>query len=775
VFEALFTFLFKYRPSIFEQGDLTIGAPASVVVIVIAAAAIAVPALITYFRVRGKSTARDRAILTTLRVAALLVLIACLFRPMLLLSEAVPRRNFGGVLLDDSRSMRIADRGGIPARSRADFVRDTLGDGSDLLARLRTRFQVRLFRFGSSSARVDSAGGLTFDQRETRLVDAVTAARADLEAVPLSGLVVVSDGADNSLTEANNALLALRAKAVPVFTVGVGSEQFARDIEVQRVEAPRRVLRGGTLVADVIVRQRGYDGATVPLLVEDEGRIIAQREIVLPAGSDASPVRVTARLADHGARVLTFRVPPQDGEQVMENNRQQALVHVRNAREKVLYIEGEPRYEVRFIRAAVEADSNLQLVLLQRTAEGKFLRLNVDSGDELVSGFPRTRAELYAYRAVILGSIEASFFTHDQLAMLADFVSMRGGGLLQLGGRRAFSEGGYAGTPLADATPIVVEGPAVADSLTFFADLKPALTPAGLAHSVTQIGTGRVPAAEKWKTMPAVTSVNRVRRLKPGAVVLITGTVPQGGRAGEPGETMFRYEQPILAFQRYGRGLAVALVVQDDWQWQMGAEVDVEDQSFETFWRQLLRWLTSDVPGRVEARVAPDQVNPRSGVQLRAVVVDSAYERVNDAQVAATVTAPSGTRQEVPLDWAVERDGEYRGTFAPAEEGVHLVRVTAAGRGGTVVDTAFVRAAPLDAEYTLAEMRRPFLERIADETGGRFYTTSTIGTLPEDIAMTRRGVTVVNEMDLWDMPVIFLLLVALVSGEWAYRKRRGLA
>lgn len=772
MFGALFEFLFKYRLAVFEEGDLTFGAPVSVIVIVAIALGLGVPAMLTYFKVRGKSTPRDRAILTAIRAALLLVVAACLFRPMLLLSEAVPRRNFVGVLLDDSRSMRIADRG---TRARSDFVRDTLGEQSALVARLRERFQVRLFRFGGTSTRADSAGALTFDQRETRLVDAVDAARQDLEAVPLSGLVVVTDGADNSLTEANDALLALRARGVPVFTVGVGAERFARDIEVQRVEAPRRLLKGGTLVADVIVRQRGYDGATVPLIVEDDGRIVARADVLMPPGSDASPVRITVRLGDVGPRVLTFRIPVQEREQISENNTQRALVHVRNTREKVLYIEGEPRYQVRFVRAAVEADSNLQVVLLQRTAEGKFLRLNVDSGEELVAGFPKTRAELYAYRAVILGSIEASFFSHDQLSMLADFVSVRGGGLIQLGGRRSFAEGGYAGTPLADAIPVVVDGPAVADSLTFFADLAPSLTPAGMSHAVTQIGGGRVTAAEKWRTMPPVTSVNRIRGVKPGAVVLIHGSVPSDGRAGAPGEQVFRYDQPILVYQRYGRGIAIAMPVQDDWQWKMGHSIAVEDASHETFWRQLLRWVTSDAPTPVDARVTPDQVNPRAPVQVRAAVVDSAFLHVNDAKVTATVVGPSGARQDVALDWAVERDGEYRGTFAPAEEGVHRVRVVATTNGGTFADTTFVRAAPLDAEYTMAEMRRPFLERIADETGGRFYTPATVSTLPDDIAMTRRGVTVVNEMDLWDMPIVFLLLVGLVSAEWGYRKARGLA
>lgn len=769
---ALFEVFFKYRPAVFERGDLTFGAPASAIVIVVVAAALAIPALITYSRVRGKATRRDRAVLAGLRVAALLVLVACLFRPMLLLSEAVPRRNFVGVLLDDSRSMRIADRG---TRTRADFVRDTLGARSALLARLSERFQVRLFSFGATSARADSAGALAFEQRETRLVDAVDAARQDLEAVPLSGLVVVTDGADNSMTSANDALLALRARGVPVFTVGVGSEAFSRDIEVQRVEASRRIVRGGTLVADVIVRQRGYDDATVPLIVEDNGQIVARMDVRLPAGSDATPVRVTARLNQAGPRLLSFRIPVQDREQIAENNAQQALVDVRDDRAKVLYIEGEPRYEVRFIRAAVAADSNLQVVLLQRTADGKFLRLNVDSQDELAAGFPRTRAELYRYRGIILGNVEASFFTRDQLAMLADFVSVRGGGLLQLGGRRAFSEGGYAGTVLADVMPVEVEGPAVPDSLTFFADLKPSLTPAGLGHAVTQIGGGSAGAAAKWATMPSVTSVNRIRRIKPGAVVLISGSVPSGGRAGAPGDNLSRYEQPILVYQRYGRGLAVAMPIQDDWQWKMGADVAVDDESFDTFWRQLLRWTTGDVPSRVMATATPDQVNLRTPVQLRAVVADSSYERLNDAKVVAQVTTPGGSRQDVTLDWAVDRDGEYRGTFAPAEEGVYRVRVNALTSSGAVADTTFLRAAPLDAEYTMAEMRRPFLQRIADETGGKFYTPATVGTLPDDIAMTRRGVTVVNQMDLWDMPVVFLALVALLSAEWGYRKMRGLA
>jgi hypothetical protein len=530
-------------------------------------------------------------------------------------------------------------------------------------------------------------------------------------------------------------------------------------------------------VADVLVRQRGFGGAKVPLMVEDDGQLIGQSEITLPPDGDVSPVRVEVKMAIPGARVLTFRVPLQPGEQVTQNNSQQALVRVRNTREKILYVEGEPRYEMRFVRAAVAADSNLQLVALQRTADRKFLRLNVDGPQELAGGFPTTRTELYSYRAIILGSVEASFFTHAQLVMLADFVSVRGGGLLLLGGRRSFSEGGYAGTPLADVMPVVVQGNATGDSVSFLADLSTALTPSGASHAVTQVAGTEAKSAERWRTLPTVTSVNRMRGVKPGAVTLIEGTVPRGGREGVPGGEQLRaYEQPVLVYQRYGRGVSVAMPIQDSWTWAFGVDIPVGDPTFPTFWRQLLRFLTTDVPGRVAVRLGADQVNTGVAVPLQAAVVDSAYFSVNDAHVVAHVAGPAGTARDVPLEWAVDRDGEYRGTFTPDQPGIYTVRVDAKTPDGSVAsDSAFVRVADLNAEYVDAEMRAALLQRLARETGGRFYTPATVSTLAEDLAMSKRGVTVANEMDLWDMPVNFLILVVLLSAEWGYRKLRGLA
>ena len=787
--ESLFAFLFKYRPSVFEKGDFAFGSPTSVIVLLIAGALIGVPAILTYAAVRGKSTRRDRVILGALRGTAILLLVFCLFRPMLLLSAAVPQRNYVGVLIDDSRSMQIADvdAGDARPQTRADVVRHLMaGPDSSIRKALADRFLVRYFRFSSGTQRIASADDVTFTGTSTRLGDAIEHARQELEGVPLSGLVLVTDGADNARTPLGDELLSLRARSVPVFTVGVGRDRFDKDIEIRRVETARAALKGSALVADVLVRQRGYGGQKVPLVVEDEGRVIASQDVTLPADGDLAPVRIHVAMNDAGPRTLTFKIAPQPGEQVTQNNTQQALVVVRDRREKILYVEGEPRYEMTFIRRAVASDSNLQLVTLQRTADNKFLRLDVDNGEELAGGFPKTREELFKYRGIILGSVDASFFTRDQLQMLADFVGVRGGGLLLLGGRHAFGEGGYADTPLAQVMPVVIAGEAVPDSLTFIADIKPELTPAGAASAATQVASTDEKSTERWKTMPAVTSVNYLRGLKPGAVVLVNGVVPDGKRADGPEGHVRHYEQPVLAYQRYGKGLAIALPVQDTYLWKM--ESDVDDPTFVTFWRQLLRWLTSDVPNRISVASQSDVIGQREPIALTAEVADSGFVMRNDAHVVAHVTAPSGATRDIPMEWAVDRDGEYRATFTPDEAGNYQIVADAsaaknAGRASadTVRDRAsdptYVRVSPAEEtsrEFVDAEMRASLLQRISRETGGRFYTPATVSSLPEDISLSKLGVTVVNQMDLWDMPFIFLMIVGLVCAEWAYRKKRGL-
>jgi len=763
MFESLFEFLFKYRPLMFEQGDFTfraswVGGLALLAVVVAAAATWR-----SYTQVRGNSQPLDRRVLAAVRLVALAVLAFCLLRPVLVLSSVVPQQNFLGVLIDDSRSMQIADR---DETARLQFVEDQLAttDG-ELRSALNERFSLRFFGFSSETDRLDVVNELGYSGTRTHLGQALERAHDELSGVPLSGLVVITDGADNAEDGLGESLLPIQAAGVPVFTVGLGREEFDRDIQLGRVETPRRVLKGASLVTDLVVTHRGYRGETVTVQAEDEGRIVGSEEVVLAGDGEPQTVRLRFTAGEEGPRLFTFRVSPQPGEMVTQNNIRDSLVVVEDREEKLLYFEGEPRFEVKFLRRAVSDDENLHVSILQRTAENKFMRLDVEGPDDLVGGFPRTRAELYQYRGIILGSIEANYFTPDQLRMIADFVNHRGGGLLMLGSHRSFGQGGYAGTPVADVLPVVLDETRSDGDESFFVEVGVEPTRAGAAHAATQIADTEDASAARWRELPPITIVNPITEVKPGATTLLTSDTTNGNE-----------ELVVLAFQRYGAGKVLAFPVQDSWMWQMHADIAVDDMTHETYWRRMLRWLVDGVPDQVVVNLPQDRVQLEETVSLLAAVGDANFEELNNSSVMASVTDPNGEFTDLSMEWTAENDGEYRTSFTPTTEGFYEVHVEAMS-GDEVIgeDTAYVQVSPSDTEFYDSTMRTPLLERVAEETGGRFYTPDTVASLPEDIQYVGGGVTVVEEHDLWDMPALLFLLGTLVLGEWGYRRLRGLA
>lgn len=760
MFDWLFQLLFEYRPSVFTQGELRF-APGTGAYVAAAFAMAATFMAVTSYRTRtARARPRDRAVLLTLRVALLGLVLLCLFRPVLVVRAAASQQNVVGLLLDDSRSMQIADQAGAP---RGEYVQREFGASErGLAARLSDKFLVRTFRFSAAASRLDGEDELTFQGGQSRLGAALEGARQELAGLPLAGLVLVTDGADTTSDALSESLLALRSAGVPVFTVGVGRETLDRDIQIGRVATPRTVLKGTTLMVDVVITATGYAGESVTLDVEDEGRLVGSQEVKLPADGAPATARVRVTAGEPGPRVFRFRVAPRPGEVVTENNAREALIDVRDRREKILYFEGEPRFELKFIRRAVDEDENLQLVALQRTADNKFLRLGVDNADELVAGFPKTRDELFEYRGVILGSVEAGSFSGDQLRMLADFVDRRGGGLLMLGGHRAFGEGGYAGTAVADTLPVVLDRGTGESGELVRLTVKP--TRAGAADAVTQVADSEDASLAKWNTLPGVLAVNRLAGVKPGATVLLSGLDEA------------RRERPVLVTQRYGRGRTFAFSILDSWMWQMHASVAVDDMTHEHFWRQLLRGLTDGVPDAVHARTVSDRVEPGEPATLTADVVDKSFVELNDAAVVAHLTGPDGTITDVPMAWTGERSGEYRATLPTSAAGWYEARVEAT-RANQPIGSAVVHvhAGPGDAEYFDATMHAGTLKRIAEETGGRFYPASGASALAEDLRYTGKGVTTVEERELWHMPIVLALMVGLLCAEWAYRRAVGLS
>ena len=764
--QSVFEFLFKYQRLVFEQGKFVLGASWTMRMVVLGAAAAALYVLWTYRQLSGAAR-RDRVLLLAVRVAMVVLVLFALLRPMLLLKRAVPQQNFVGILVDDSSSMKVADE---QSKPRSEYVKDQFGrTDSAMLTALGKRFQLRMYRFSSSAERLQSSTDLTFQGTGTHLSDALERARDELSGLPVAGLVLVSDGADNSEGTLDQAIAGLKSQAMPVFTVGVGKDRLTRDVQVSSAATPRRVLKGSALVVDVVITQVGYAGQKVPLIVEDSGRMVATQDITLPGDGESATVHVRFKASEVGPRQFRFKIPVQPNEEVPQNNQRDSLIEVFDRREKILYLEGEPRPEAKFIRQATDLDDNLQVVLLQRTAEAtsnvseKYLRLGVDGAEELQNGFPLTREELFAYRGVIVGTVEASAFTREQQRMLEDFVDVRGGGLLMLGGPVSFSEGGWAGTPLADTLPIVIDPKSNAKA-EYFSEVIARPTRAGLNHPATQITDKEDDAAAKWRDLPPLSIVNQIHEVKPGASVLLTGLDDKN------------HDQTLLAYQRYGRGKALVLNVQDSWLWRMHSKMPVNDQTHHTFWQRLARWMVDGVPDRVMVSSTPDHVQKGEPVTFTADIMDPEYKGIDDGHITAHVTSPTGKTEDVPMTWTVKREGEYTGRFTPDEDGLFKVRV-----GGTRADkdvgsnNVTVRVAPSDAEYFDAAMRAPLLKRIADDTQGKFYHASDTSTLVDAITYSGSGVTVVDEKDLWDMPIVFFVLIGLLGAEWGIRRRRGLA
>ena len=749
VAEPLFEFLFKYRPIVYREGEFAFAATPAVVTGVLVAIGAAMLITLTYAWVRADSNRRDRVLLALTRTALLALIGFCLLRPTLLVSTLLEQRSYLAVLIDDSRSMSVRDEDGA---TRAQAVQAVLDGDARLRRELEQRFNVRYFRFAEQAAALGNdslrqSGGVT------DIGGALEFALDDLSGLPLAGMVVLSDGADNAQRDWSRSLLPLRASQIPVFTVAVGRESGEPDIQVSRVSMPSTVLKGATVIADVELSHPGFGGRNVRVEVSDAGRLLARETVRLARGTDFTRVALTFPAAESGPRQLRVRAAPDDDEKQIQNNERPALLEVRDRREKILMVEGEPRHETRFVRRALEEEDNVQLVVFQRMAQKKFMRFDVDSAGELAAGFPTSRAELFGYRGLVLGSIEASFFTHEQLQMIADFVSERGGGLLMLGGASSFSEGGWAGTPVAEALPVTLQRAA---SPRKFSQVNVLPTEQGLIHPIVRIDSTTEATRARWNMLPRISTANTPGRLKAGATALLTSDSADA----------------LLAYHRYGRGLAIAFMPQDSWLYQMHQDITPEDQTHEVFWRQLLRYLVQDTPEPVRV-IASGLGRVQQPYRFAALAEDSAFAGRADTEMSARITDPAG----VERTFAIPRSatGEFATETMMTQAGLHEINVEAR-RGDAVVGSAraYVNASDADLEFFDAHARPGTLKRIAEQTGGRSYDAQNAAAMAEDIQLLGAGASATERKDLWDMPAIFLALLILACAEWLYRRRRGL-
>ncbi len=770
----MFEFFFKYPRSVYARGQFALlGAwPKWVLVLLIVAAAAALAWLIRSRLAEAAPVMRSwRAwVVWSLQTLLAAVLLVLLWQPAITIAELKPQQNIIAVLVDDSRSMAISEDG---VTRQAQAVK-ALDNG--VLANLNRSFQTRLYRVDDAPARIESLKDLRANAPSTRIGDSLKQLSAETSDLPIGAVVLLSDGADNAGGISADAINALRARHIPVHTVGFGRERAQHDVELDDVVVAPRALADSRIAAKVTFHQRGYNGAKINLTVRDvsagQPKVLAARAIALGQGGNLQSETLMFNIGSAGAKTLQIAAALLPGEENTANNTLTRVVNVGSEPRRVLYIEGEPRWEYKFIRQAEEDDRLVQVASSVRTSENKFYRQGIADPKELAEGFPTRPEDLFTYQGLIIGSVEAGYFTPGQQELIREFVDRRGGGLLLLGGQFALSDGGWNSSTLIDLLPSTL--PTYTGAFHREADPKNGTThttaelaPDGVDNVITRLVDDPVANAAKWKKLPYLMDYEDPGAPKPGATVLANMITPEGKKL------------PLLITENFGHGRTAIMATGGSWRWQMSSPLG--DTAHDLFWQQLLRWLVSDTPGHVTASVPAQMLLDNGAVTLTAEVRDPQFNPASDAKVEAHILGPGGVGALVEMTPVPDNPGQFQAAWSAPKPGAYLTEVTAQradSKTGAFKELGrdvltFQRMDGV-AESFHTEQNRALLERLATQTGGQYWKPEDLGKLAGAIPFSEAGVTTRETKDLWNLPLVFLVLLLLRFSEWWMRRKWGI-
>ena len=729
------------------------------------------------------------------------LLLLCFLEPQWL--EVLPKERGSEVvfLLDDSRSMRLPDM--IAGRSRGERLREVWNAGAaSWRADVERVFRTRVFAFGKGLREFGEKGELQFEDRPTGLRSAIREALERVGDQP-SAVVILTDGVDVS----EESLFLDDSKAmgrVPVFPVVFGKAESEPDLSLGRVNATQTAFEDAPMTVTAEVKLSGGSKTRAEVSLEsvpagpDQGKstVLAKQSVEVQGDGPSTVVALQCTPTKSGpgfyrVKVRGEQLPPEK-ELTLENNERLLSVYRAPGPHRLLYVAGRPNWEFGPMRRALDSDSELQLRGIIRVAkrEPKFsfkgrggeatnplfrgfqagqgadlerhdkpvlVRVNVETGDELVGGFPRTAEELFAYKAVLIDDLEADFFTAEQLRLLQRFVSERGGGVLMMGGMESFEMGGWRGTAMESVLPVWLEkGIALEGSFQWQLSREGMLAP-WLRRRKTE-GEEKV----RLEALPSMEVINGVGGIKPAATVLAWG---EGGVE----------KRPALVTQRYGAGRCGALLAGDLFVWGIGDRERGEDLA--KFWRQIARWLVADVPEWVELSIQPSKRSRSTLLNVR--VRDKQARPVEEAEVEVWIRRLEDSEAGAVQIRAEPGDepGVYVAEYPGGSNGGFLVRTEAKDSSGVRVGRAeggWVQ----DGEESEFRMTLPDwkgMEELARSTGGELLVPEDLGSLAERLRKAPGITKEVRVRPLWNTGVMMGLALGCLCGEWVIRRRHGVA
>jgi uncharacterized membrane protein len=743
-----------------------------------------------------------------LKVVGFAALGLCILEPLWTGQHAKPGANLFAVVADNSQGLQIHDKGA--ARNRGEILHDLLtarrGDWQESLA---DNFEVRRYFFDARLQSTKDFTELDFNGRASRIGSALRTLSERYRNRPLAGILFFTDGNATDLKTAPD-LTGLP----PVYPVVMGSMDPIRDIAVQQAHATQTDFEDAPVSVQADVTARGYAGQDITAqLLDPTDKPAAEQTLAPRKDDDLLTFRFQLRPQKQGlcfyrlsvranSELGSGQAAARSSEATLANNSTVLVVDRGHGPYRILYVSGRPNWEFKFLNRAVQEDDQLQLVGLIRVAkrEPKFnflgragessnplfrgfnnqspedverydqpvlVRLNTRDEFELRAGFPRTPEDLYTYHAVIIDDLEAGFFSPDQAALLQRFVSERGGGFLMLGGMETFQQGKYLRTPIGDMLPVYLDP---VEETNAPGPLRYELTREGFLQSWARLRDNEADEKARLQNMAPFQVLNRVKEAKPGASVVATVADSRGN------------SYPALVTQHFGRGRTAALTLGDFWHW--GFHDAEAHHDMDKAWRQLMRWLVTDVPNRVDLAAEPQPEDPNGAVSLQVRVRNPKFLPLDNASVSLEVqpvmTERAAGAQTNAIHLQVEpsptEPGLYQATFVPRFTGGYQATAVVTNTDGQEVGRAFAGwSTDLAAEeFRSLSPNIPLLESIAQKTGGEIIPVGGLDRFARDLP--RRSAPVMDSWTypLWHSPAMFAFALACFVSEWGIRRWKGL-
>lgn len=732
----------------------------------------------------------------------------------------VARRDANEVVLAVANSMRMEVPTVVGGAAQAEGIKAALAEGSGWLREVEEMFRLRMVEVGDRLKGVSKAEDLVFDGTSGSVLNGVRSLRSGGAAGRLGAVVLVTDGhaSDAALVEE----LAAQGGA-PVFPVRVQREEGMVDLAIREITVAQTPFEDTPVTVTVPVRALGWAGRSWQVAVLDETGKMLAKEVNQVREADETGIariklsgikpglsffRVVVADATWSAEDLAagaFKVPTD--ELTFLNNERLLAVDRGMGPYRVLYVAGRPNWEYKFLRRALAGDAEIQMPSLIRIAkrEPKFewrgragetsnplfrgfgaqgaeevqrydqpvmVRLEAKDAEELRDGFPKVAEALLGdYRAIVLDDVEAGFFTQEQQRLIERFVSDRGGALITLGGQESYREGGYEHTPVGRMLPVYLERHTRRSAVE---GARLNLTREGWLEPALRLRAAEGDEEQRLAEMPPFFAVNAAMSIKPGASLLATV-------GDEEAAAM-----PALVSQRFGSGRVTSVLVGDLWRWGMRDETCRED--LEKFWRQLFRWSLVDVPDRVELMVAAASADEQRVKRLSLRVRDAAFEPVDDAIVRFEVGQDEGERVVLYGEPSLREPGLFEADFVTSKVGRYQVEAVverAIDQVDGVADmpgevellgkksTGWVHD-PI-AELT-ADLKPTgdWMARLAEATGGEVLSLKDLNSLPKKLRGKNMPVMDRVVEPLWHGAPVFLMLLGLMTAEWALRRKAGL-